>query len=580
MLDMRVRDVIASSVTGVAPDTPVLETVRLMRGQNISCIVIVKEGKPHGIFTERNLVESASGYDADFLKRDISDCMSTPVFTGTQDMRLHEAFNLMASNRIRHLAIVDENGSVQGVITFSDLVRNLGREYFEQFQSVRDIMSRVVSTLPVEAPLRDAIATMAGKNISCVVATDGNAPVGILTERDVTSLVADKTNVREMSIGDVVIGQELVTVQPDFSVYEASRLMQDHKCRRLVVVNGKAEVHGLVTQSDIVQGLESKYIETLKDEIRDKETRLESTARDLSQTSVFLHNILQSSVDMGIVAVDTNLRIAYCNPAAGTILGIDTDYVLGKGVRELHAAKNVDNTAMHDILDCLHPGKSHTFDFDIRRNNEPRHIQSRISGIWDEQERCAGFVCMVRDVTERRQAEMTIRNLAFYDSLTGLPNRALFNDRLSVELSRVERTGKPLALMVMDLDKFKRVNDTMGHHAGDEVLKEVAERLKRCIRKSDTVARMGGDEFFFIHSEADWNGAAMVAEKILNAFNEPFIVEGVSFDLGASLGISLYPYHAREASSLIRLADIAMYMAKDLGQKNHRCNFIFHSGEL
>jgi len=170
------------------------------------------------------------------------------------------------------------------------------------------------------------------------------------------------------------------------------------------------------------------------------------------------------------------------------------------------------------------------------------------------------------DITDRKEAEEIISKLAYYDPLTGLPNRLLFNDRLSMAISRAERFQEKIAVFMLDLDKFKDVNDTLGHTVGDHLLKAVADRLSVSLRKSDTVARMGGDEFIIcVPDLKDHGNPVQVAEKILEDFISPFSFNSHEISIKSSVGMAMYPDDGTDGEMLIRNADIAMYRAKHAG---------------
>ncbi len=170
------------------------------------------------------------------------------------------------------------------------------------------------------------------------------------------------------------------------------------------------------------------------------------------------------------------------------------------------------------------------------------------------------------DITDRKQAEEIISKLAYYDPLTGLPNRLLFNDRLSMAISRAERFQDKIAVFMLDLDKFKDVNDTLGHTVGDHLLKAVADRLSVSLRKSDTVARMGGDEFIIcVPDLKDHGNPVQVAEKILENFINSFSFNSHEISIKSSVGMAMYPDDGTDGEMLIRNADIAMYRAKHAG---------------
>jgi diguanylate cyclase (GGDEF)-like protein/PAS domain S-box-containing protein len=183
----------------------------------------------------------------------------------------------------------------------------------------------------------------------------------------------------------------------------------------------------------------------------------------------------------------------------------------------------------------------------------------------------SGMVCVIRDITERTYAEEQIKHLAYHDALTNLPNRLLFKDRLTVALSHAQREGARLAVLFLDLDRFKVINDSLGHNIGDQLLQAVAARVQACVRDSDTVARLGGDEFTVLLPRLNRSDdAAPVASKIIEAIRYPFHIEGREFFITTSIGISLFPEDGTDAESLIKNADTAMYQAKEVGRDNYQ----------
>jgi diguanylate cyclase (GGDEF)-like protein len=195
--------------------------------------------------------------------------------------------------------------------------------------------------------------------------------------------------------------------------------------------------------------------------------------------------------------------------------------------------------------------------------------------IADKQGRPKAMTSVARDITHRRRLQMELEHQALHDALTGLPNRTLFAERMEQALLRGEREGISVSVFLMDLNRFKQVNDTYGHHHGDELLKAVAGRLRSLLRESDTVARLGGDEFAVLLPKADRHGAALVAERIVNAIAEPFVIEGQPLDVGTSIGIAVFPDQGRGAEILMNQADAAMYVAKRA--REHRGGFRFYA---
>ena len=213
----------------------------------------------------------------------------------------------------------------------------------------------------------------------------------------------------------------------------------------------------------------------------------------------------------------------------------------------------------------------------VRPDGSVRWVHEQADIVRDAEDKAVSMVGVVQDITERKTAEERIQYLAYYDALTGLPNRALFMDRLQHAVIDADRRERLVGVMFLDVDRFKDVNDSLGHETGDQLLKAVAERLTAVVRKGDTVARLGGDEFTIILAGmAHVDDAAHVAQKILEVFEQPFHVAQREFHMTASVGITLYPFDDSNASHLLRNADIAMYRAKEAGRNTYQ----FYTAEM
>jgi len=204
----------------------------------------------------------------------------------------------------------------------------------------------------------------------------------------------------------------------------------------------------------------------------------------------------------------------------------------------------------------------------VRKDGLRVDVSLTVSPVRDASGRIVGASAISRDITERKAYTAALTHRAFHDPLTDLPNRTLFYDRLQQAILAARRTKTTLALLFLDLDRFKEVNDRLGHHNGDVVLKQVGPRLQGALRESDVLARLGGDEFAVVLPNTDRDGATLTARKILDSFEPPFILEGLSFKVRTSIGIALFPLHGEEASTMMRCADTAMYAAKQGGHQS------------
>lgn len=578
MLKMQLREILSGKIISVAPDTPLIEAVDAMREHGISCIPVVGNGRLKGIFTERNIVEYAVQSDFDFRAHTIGQVMSPSVLTAGDEDYLYSAYNKLSRHHIRHLIVVDTKDHPVGVLTQSDIVSHIGSEHFTDVKKISQIMSKRLVTSAPEQTVQQALVEMANRSISCLVVAKEEKPVGIITERDVARLVCGHRDNRKRTLQDVM-SAPVVSVPLETPVYEAALILRKRNIRRLVIVNENGCIEGLTTQSDIVRGLEGKYVEILNQVVQEKDSKLQITLKDLHEKTTLLNNILRSAVDLGIVATNINYRIAFHNPATEEILNISKTDLSGRDIRFQFPVK-IDLIQFNRALESVKQHSRHTFSFDFEHKGEMRTVQVRISGIWDEDGQLEGFLMMLSDVTERKKAEETIQYMAFHDTLTGLLNRGLMKERLNHDIARCKRNGCELAVLVMDLDRFKAVNDTFGHHAGDLLLQTTALRLKSTLRKSDTVFRIGGDEFLIILPEIrDATVISKICDKITAALEEPVDMEEGAINTTVSIGAALFPHHARDGDALSRLADKAMYRAKEKSRANGSSNWAFGVGE-
>lgn len=572
MLRKRIRDIFSREIIGIPPETSVSEAVGIMVARNISCILILREGRPVGIFTERNLVSFSARGDFDLQGHQIKDCMSSPVLTAGGEMFVYDAFNMLQRKKVRHLVVVNDEGLAIGMVTLSDMIRHVDYNSIKDVQKVSQIMTRTVRTFPPDTPVRQIVQEMDRHSISCIVIARENKPLGIVTERDIGRLLKENSNVRDLAV-DEVMTTPVKTTHQDTSIFDAAALMKEKNIRRLIIEDREGKIAGLMTQSDIIMGLEGKYIETLKQIIKEKESVLRYTAKDLAEKTVYLENILRSSIGMGIVATDIDFIVQYFNPTAEEILDHKASEVIGNNARDYHAEFNVDMDRFDAAIEKIRSGLRHGFTFERPAGDGSRLIQSSLSGIRDPKNELVGFVLMLEDITERKKAEDTIQHLAYHDNLTDLPNRLMFMEQIHYRLADCERYGHKMALLVLDLDRLKETNDTHGHTAGDILLKTAATRMKNRLRKSDFIARVGGDEFFIILPHIKEPDEALnVARGIAEALQQPIPIEGGQVFTSASIGIALYPQHGKQVGALIRAADLSMYQAKEKNRQNRTSN--------
>ena len=293
--------------------------------------------------------------------------------------------------------------------------------------------------------------------------------------------------------------------------------------------------------------------------------RVKTEERERLSARVFEH------VGESIIITDPDCRIIYTNPACTVISGYTAKDMLGQKPSILQSGHH-EATFYEDMWKVLlDKGRWQGEVWNRRKNGEVYPQWLNISSIKDTDGEITHYVAMGQDITDIKKSEEKILHQAHYDHLTDLPNRVLFEDRLNHAIARVPRGNEKVALMFMDLDHFKNLNDSLGHHAGDLFLKQVALQFVDCLREEDTVSRLGGDEFTVILEGINQKeDAAVVADKIISLFAKPFVIGGNEVYMGISIGIALYPDCSKEVKNLIKYADLAMYHAKDQGRNNYQ----------
>lgn len=268
-----------------------------------------------------------------------------------------------------------------------------------------------------------------------------------------------------------------------------------------------------------------------------------------------------------MIVTDLDNNIVTVNPAFTTTTGYTLEEVRGKNPKILQSGKQSPAfyREMWHTLSCSGHWDGEVWN--LRKNGEIYAEWLSINVIYNEDGTKRMHVAIFTDITKKKRANELVWRHANYDHLTQLPNRRLFGDRLEQNLKTAHRNRETLGLMFIDLDHFKPINDTHGHHLGDKLLKQAADRINQCVRSVDTVARIGGDEFTVILPKlGDPQHAGKLAGTIIQSLNAPFYIDGLTLEISASIGITLYPKDASDAEQLVKHADAAMYQAKNSGR--------------
>ena len=307
-------------------------------------------------------------------------------------------------------------------------------------------------------------------------------------------------------------------------------------------------------------------------------TMLDSRAADATFSENEVANMTLDSIGEAVLRTNLEGNVTYLNRIAEEMTGWSREEAQGQPVSHvLRLIDGVSHTAVDHALEVATPKDEIAGSVSskncvlVRRDGFEVGIESTTTLIFERDKSATGAIVVFRDVSTARAKSLEMSHLAQHDVLTDLPNRALFNDRLTQAIALAERQGKQLAVMFVDLDHFKKINDSLGHDVGDKLLRSVAGRLKACVRRSDTISRLGGDEFVVLLSQVEHaEDAAISARKTLRALTAPHLVDGKSLDINVSIGVSTYPTDGQDAESLMNRADNAMYEAKQRGRNNYQ----------
>ena len=299
-------------------------------------------------------------------------------------------------------------------------------------------------------------------------------------------------------------------------------------------------------------------------------TQYKETERALEASEARFRVLTESSLDLISVMAEDG-TILYQSPVLRSLVGYDPSETVGKDVFGLVHRDDADHVraAFRRVVEAHH--SSAPMEFRVRHRDGAWRTFESLGTNCLANPHIRGVVFNSRDVTDRKVIQQRIQHLAYHDNLTGLPNRSLLQDRLAQSIARAERSGKKVAVLFIDLDNFKNINDTLGHDVGDELLRQVSRRLTECVRLEDTIARQGGDEFIvLLDSLEDGRGASVVAQKVLNALRQPFRLGAAEQHVSGSIGIALFPEDGRDAQTLMKNADTAMFHGKSLGKNTYQ----------
>jgi diguanylate cyclase (GGDEF)-like protein/PAS domain S-box-containing protein len=546
--------IMLADIICIAPDSTLLDALSLLLQQAVSALVVSQADRPVGLLTRRDVLRALDqGTGLDHLS--VREWMHSPPLTVSQDMDCHSACRLLLETVVNHLVVVDGAGRSVGLVTEAGLLRHLSPAMLIHDSSERrhagnalcdseQWLRSLIEYLPVMLDAFDASGTIVAWNKEC--------------ER-VTGYAA----------GEVIGNPQLMRrLYPDAACLEqklAEWAQQGNNSRHwewdLVAKDGSIKT---IAGSTI-----SRWFPILgwaAWRVGIDITGQKRAAEQQRQAAIVFENTSE-----GIIITDGAACIVAVNRAFSEITGYSRAEVIGRKPSLLRSARHDKSFYTKLWRSLQEAGHWQGEIWNRRKSGEVYPQWTTISAVRNADGVVTHYVSVFSDITSKKRSQAWLEYLAHHDPLTGLPNRLLFHDRLRHALQRARRENYQVAVLFIDLDHFKPVNDTYGHPIGDRLLQAVAKQFTRRLRENDTVARLGGDEFGVLIDElVNARDAALVTQKLLDIFKAPFIIEGFELQLDASIGISLYPGDGTKAVTLIQNADVAMYRAKQRGRGQYQ----------
>ncbi|MCU7860624.1 MAG: EAL domain-containing protein [Candidatus Thiodiazotropha sp. (ex Lucinoma kastoroae)] len=524
------------------------------------------------------------GLDVSPLRIDTMEAMKEALKSTSWDLILsdtdipgfspHESLKLLQDRQldIPFILISDHIGEEKVVSLLK-----AGANDFVNFNNLPRLVPAIERELKEAAVRREAektkIALRRSENRYRQLVDDSPTPILLLQENKIVFL-----NEAAKQTLAVSIQKPLINKQASILFHDASPQLLETQIKSLRNHNSQPyeaafrRADGIIIQVEVfVSPVEHEGTPATQLVFTDVTQRKESDAK-LKQAVQIIEHTME-----GVLITDSNGVINSVNPAFTEITGYSEQEIITQHPRILISDRHPPEFFEELWDNVRNTGSWRGEVWNQRKNGEVYPVWMTISCVRDEQGSVMHYVAVFSDITSIKQTQSQLEHLAHHDSLTNLPNRLLFEDRLEHAIAQAKRQKRQLAVLFLDLDRFKNINDSLGHAMGDELLKEVAARLQKILRDDDTAARLGGDEFtVLVENIEDPSQAAVVAAKIQEKFKAPFKIAGRELHVTTSIGISIYPEDGKDVADLTKNADAAMYQAKEQGRNNYR----YYTSEL
>ncbi len=551
-----VQHLMSAEMPAIPSSTTVKDAVEIMMRMQSHAIVIAAQDIPIGILTERDLVHHCrAGMDTTVA---VELIMSSPVYTTTADRSIYSAIEIMRMQQIRSLVVVDQAGRYLGLLHQQHIVGQIEQKYIGLLTSVIKRQADDILRIQHELDETHVLSAVLHQSLAVgLIVADTHADIRYLNPRaaEIFGVCAEEMTGSSLH---QLLGQ---TGMPDTVLLTAEHCLQHGTDYEYELTRDGLDHHvELHLRFAPIRDAGGNFLGLVLS-IEDVSEKRQSE-RKLKQAASIFENTIE-----GVIIADAHANILSVNPAFTRITGYAEDEVRGKNPRVLSSGRQPRSFYETMWGSLLQEGYWQGEIWNRRKNGETYAEWLTINAMPGANGKPNNFIAVFADITSAKRVHDEFEYLAHHDPLTGLANRLLFKARLTHSVSRAARNGLPVAVLMIDLDGFKQINDCYGHQVGDQVLEVVATRLKASTREEDTVARLGGDEFVILLEDLDdLQLAEQVGDKLINIVSQPIQLDGVELSLTASVGIAFSEPGTRSPEIVMSRADQALYNAKNAGK--------------
>lgn len=557
---IKVAAICQADIISVELGVPLSEAVGLMARHHIGSVLVQDARQPVGLLTRGTAMQLVLQSGA--AETRIEASMLTPVLQVDANLSVDELGLEFVSQSAAHAVVVGTGGQWVGIVSQSDIVNSQGLEHDLFLKSLEEITNFNVLRLAPDCSLRQAMERLRSVNYTAMLIGDDRAGWQIMTETDVIRLLDERVEL-DQPLSALNL-PKLVSVDSRLSLYNVRRYFREHSFRHIGVEDHAGKVIGLASYGDILRSVELDYIYRLRELLHDKSRALQQSQHNLR----LIERVINASRE-GIVITDANGHIQSVNPAFTAITGYEAWEALGRNPSMLSSGRH-DRQFYRQLWQTLEQeGRWQGEIWNRRKDGSVYPEWLSITAIENDGGQITQYAAIFHDLTEAKRSEARMQQLSWFDSVTGLANRRLFHDRLQMALGFAREQERPLALLALDLDMFKQINDRFGHAGGDRVLKQLAERLESTLQDWGSAARPSGDEFYILltelHDPAEITGCL---DRISRALSLPILIDEREVRVRGSVGVAVFPADAGEPEALVRAAEVALQHSKERGRNN------------